>query len=117
MTLEQLAFVFFAAVALGGALMSGLIAAKLRVPRGLAPLHGLGGLAGVGLLLTANLSHAAATPRAWLALGVFAAGLAGGVLFFAILFPKRTPLPLIAAHGSLGAIGLYLLYRVAFAAA
>ena len=117
MTLEQLAFVFFAAVALGGLLMGGLIAARVQVPRNLGPLHGIGGLAGVALLLTANLRHAAVTERAWWALGVFAAGLCGGLLLFVFLFPKRTPLPLIAAHGSLGAAGLYLLYRVAFPAA
>jgi hypothetical protein len=115
MTLLQMAFLCFAAVALGGVLMASLIAAKLQVPRALAPLHGLGGLAGVGLLLAANL-RGAASERAWLALGVFAAGLAGGVLFFMILFPKRTPALLIAGHGGLALVGLYLLYGVAFPA-
>jgi hypothetical protein len=116
MTLERLAFLVFAAVALGGLSMGGLILARLKLPRGLGPLHGLGGLAGTGLLLAANLQHAAAAPRAWLALGVFAAGLAGGVLFFAILFRQRTPLFLIAGHGSLALVGLYLLYPLAFPA-
>lgn len=117
MTLEQLAFVFFVAVAAGGLLMGGLMAARIQVPRGLGPLHGIGGLSGVALLLAANLHHTAVTERAWWALGVFAAGLCGGLLFFVFLFPKRTPLPLVAVHGSVAVAGLYLLYRVAFPAA
>jgi hypothetical protein len=116
MSLLQLSFACFAAIALGGLLMAGLIAAKVPVPRFIPPLHGLGGLAGVGLLLAANLRAAAVPERAWLALGVFAAGLAGGVLFFMILFPKRTPPLLIAGHGGLALLGLYLLYGVAFPA-
>jgi hypothetical protein len=115
MTLQQLAFLCFIAVALGGLLMALLIASGKAVPRGLGPLHGIGGLAGVGLLLAANL-QGGATLRAWAALGVLAAGLAGGVLFFVVLFPKRTPPLLIAGHGGLAVLGLCLLYRVAFPA-
>lgn len=117
MTLQQLAFVLFAAIALGGLLMAGLIVARIQVPRLLGPLHGIGGLAGVALLLVANLRHAPASPLSWWALAAFTAGLCGGLLFFVVLFPKRTPLPLMAGHGGLALAGLYLLYRAAFQAA
>lgn len=115
MTLQQLAFLCFAGVALGGLLMVLLISSGKAVPRGLAPVHGAGGLAGVGLLLAANLQGPASL-RAWLALGAFAAGLAGGVLFFMVLFPKRTPPLLVAGHAGLAVLGLCLLFRVAFPA-
>ena len=110
----QIAFAVIAAVAAGGVLMAVMIAAKRSIPSVMGPGHGLGGLFGVGLLLAAILRSPSADSRAWLAWGVLAAGLAGGALFFAILFRKRAPLLLVAGHGSLGAIGLYLLYRVAF---
>lgn len=111
MTLTQIAFYAFAAIAAGGILMAGLIAVKAKIP-GILPLgHGLGGLAALGLLFAANLRGEAATPdRAWWALVVFASGFVGGVIFFRILFKDRATLPLALLHGSLGGLGLWLLY-------
>ena len=116
MNLMQIAFVFFAAVAAGGVLMAAMIAAKRRIPAILGPGHGLGGCCALSLLVIALLRSPSAGGRAWLACGVLAAGLIGGVLFFAVLFRKRAPLPLVLEHGSLGAIGIFLLYRIAFPA-
>lgn len=115
MSLIQISFLFFAAIAAGGLLMAGLILAKVKVPALLPPAHGLGGLAAVALLFYANLQLGDAAPdRAWWALAVFAAGLVGGLLFFRVLFKQSAPLFLIAGHGSVAALGLFLLYGVAF---
>lgn len=111
MTLTQIAFWAFAAIASGGLLMVLLIAAKVRFP-GILPIgHGLGGLVALGLLFAANLRGEAATPdRAWWALAVFASGFVGGVILFRVLFKDKATLPLALMHGSLGGLGLWLLY-------
>lgn len=110
MSLHQIAFLLFAAIAAGGLTMAGLIAAGIRIPSFMGPGHGLGGLAAAGTLLFANLRGGEATPvQAWWALVVFTAGLIGGLLLFRVLFKNRTPLALVAVHGSAGALGLYLL--------
>ena len=111
----QIAFLFFAAIAAGGLLMAGLILAKVKVPSIIPPAHGLGGLAALAFLFWVNLQGGDATPdRAWWALVVFAGGFVGGLLFFRVLFKKSAPLYLIAGHGSVAAVGLYLLYGVAY---
>jgi hypothetical protein len=111
----QIAFLFFAAIAAGGLLMAGLILAKVKIPPILPIGHGLGGLAALGFLFWVNLQGGDATlDRAWWALVVFAAGFVGGLLFFRVLFKNAAPLFLIAGHGSVAAVGLYLLYGVAF---
>lgn len=114
MSLMQIAFLFFAAIAAGGLLMVGMIFAKIQIPSFLGPVHGLGGLAAVAFLLYACLQGDATPERAWWALGVFTAGLMGGLLFFRVLFPKSAPLLLIGGHGSVAALGLFLLFPVAF---
>lgn len=115
MSLTQIAFLFFAAIAAGGLLMAGIIVAKRKVPSFLPPLHGLGGLGAVAVLFAANLMGEATPDRAWWALVVFTAGLVGGLLFFRVLFKNAAPLLLVAGHGSLAVLGLWLLYPVAFA--
>lgn len=115
MSLLQIAFLFFAAIAAGGLLMAAMIVFKARIPSYFGPAHGIGGLAALALLFFANLQLGDATPpNAWWALGVFAAGLIGGLLFFRVLFKQTAPLWLVAGHGSVAALGLYLLYGVAF---
>lgn len=114
MQLIQIAFLFFAAIAAGGALMVGLIAAKKPIP-GILPIgHGLGGLAALAVLLYALLQMDPAPVRAWWAFGVFATGFAGGVFLFRFVFRNAAPLVMALGHGSLGVIGLYLLYGAAF---
>lgn len=114
MNLTQIAFVLLAAIASGGLLMLGMILVKRPIPAFLGPAHGLGGLVGLAVLFAANLQNDAAPERAWWALGVFLAGFIGGLLFFRVLFKNRTPLLLVAGHGSLAVLGLWLLYPVAF---
>lgn len=115
MTHLQIAFLLFAAIAAGGVMIAGLVAAKVRFPAFLGMGHGLGALAALGFLLYVNLSAGAATPpRAWWAFAVFAAGFSGGVLLFRVLFKNNATLPLALMHGSAGAIGLFLLYGAAF---
>ena len=95
--------------------MAAMILFKARVPSFFAPAHGIGALAAIALLFIANLRLGDATPaNAWWALGVLTAGLIGGLLFFRVLFKQSAPLWLIAGHGSVAAVGLYLLYGVAF---
>lgn len=114
MSLIQISFFFFAAIAAGGVLMLALIAAKKNFP-GILPIgHGVGGLAAIAFLAYVLLQMEPAPERGWWALGVFAAGFAGGVLFFRVIFKNSAPLILAIGHGSVGAVGLYLLYGVAF---
>ncbi|WP_420467714.1 hypothetical protein [Panacagrimonas sp.] len=116
MTTLQIAFLTLAAVAAGGVLMTALIVASKPIPAFLGPAHGLAALAAVGVLFAVNLSLGDTTPvLAWWALGVFVAGLVGGLLLFRVLFKDKAPLALALAHGSVGALGLYLLYGAAFA--
>ncbi len=115
MPLLQIAFYFFAAIAAGGATMAAMIAIGLKIPSFMGPGHGLGGLAALGTLFYANLHGGDATPTlAWWALVVLLGGLIGGLLLFRVLFKDRTPLALVAVHGSAGSLGLYLLYGAAF---
>lgn len=115
MTLTQLAFFAFAAIAAGGLGLTLLILLRVRFPSWLGMGHGLGGLASLALLLVANLRGGDATPmQAWWALLVFLAGLIGGLILFRVLFKDRATLPLALMHGSVGGVGLYLLYGAAF---
>lgn len=111
----QLAFLLFAAIAAGGVLMALLILAKIKIPSFIPPAHGLGGLAALAFLFWVNLQGGDATPeRAWWALVVFTGGFVGGLLFFRVLFKQSAPLFLVAGHGSVAALGLWLLYGAAF---
>lgn len=112
--LTQIAFALFAAIAAGGLCMLAMIVAKIRLPSFFAPAHGLGGLGALAVLFAANLTGEATPALAWWALGVFSAGLVGGLLLFRVLFKNGAPLFLIAGHGSVAVLGLYLLYGVAF---
>ena len=115
MTLPQIAFALFAAVAMGGLVMTLMILVRVRLPAFLGPAHGLGGLAALLFLFGVNLHSGDATPTtAWWALGVFFLGFVGGLLLFRVLFKEKAPLSLAALHGSIGAVGLYLLYSSAF---
>lgn len=115
MDLFLISFVLFCAIAAGGLTMAGMIAAGMRVPPFMGMGHGLGALASLGVLLVACLRGGDATPdRAWWALAVLLAGLVGGLVLFKVLFVNRTPLALVAVHGSVAALGLYLLYGVVF---
>lgn len=114
MNLTQIAFVIFALVAAGGVTMALMIAAKKPIPSFMPPGHGLAGLVALAVLLAANLIGPDTTERAWWAFGVFAAGFSGAALLFRVIFKNKPPLLMVAGHGSIGAIGLYLLYGVAF---
>jgi len=110
-TLTQIAFLLFAAIAAGGLTMGAIIAFGKSPPSFMGVGHGLGGLAACATLFVANLQGGDATPdMAWWALIVFTSGLIGGLLLFRVLFKGATPLFLVAGHGSIAALGLYLLY-------
>ncbi|WP_152551457.1 hypothetical protein [Polycyclovorans algicola] len=107
-------FWWFLAVAAGGSLMVGMIATKRPIPRAISMGHGLFALVAVGALFTVNLWGEAQTPElAWWAFGVLTAGLIGGLLFFRVLFKDKAPLWLALGHGSVGVVGLVLLYNAA----
>ena len=112
MSLYALAFVIFAAIAAGGVLMAGLIGSGRPVPKQIPVAHGLGALAGLTVLLYANLTGSP-SELAWWAFGIFAAGSLGGLLLFKFVFKQGAPMLIIAGHASLGLVGLYLLLRVA----
>ena len=115
MSLTQIAFFLFAAIAAGGLGLATLVALKVRFPALLGLGHGLGGFVALATLLAANLQGGDATPAlAWWALAVFFGGFVGGVVLFRVLFKDRATLPLALLHGSAGALGLVLLYQAAF---
>ncbi|WP_043768644.1 hypothetical protein [Algiphilus aromaticivorans] len=113
MTLLQLTFFIFLALALGGVLMACLILLKYRVPRALSNGHGLLALVALAIFLAANLT-ADNGALAWWAFGVLAAGFLGGGFLFRFLFRDRAPIKLIAGHAALGVTGLALLGLSAF---
>ncbi len=116
MSLAPLAFYIFMTIALGGIVMTGFILAEKKIPAFLGPLHGLGGLVGLGTLLLANLRGPSEAPeRAWWALAIFATGFIGGVVFFRVLYRESAPVVLVAGHAMLALIGLATLYPFAFA--
>jgi len=110
MTLLQIAFLLFALVATFGFLMFMLIAFRVRLPKFLRIGHGIAGFSALCFLLFALASAPNAPVHAWWALGLFAAGLLGGVLLFRLIFPQKSPLVMIAGHGLIGLAGLYLLW-------
>lgn len=115
MSLIQWAFVLFVAGACGGVSLAVLVALRIRFPRWFGPAHGLLGLLALVLLFAANLLGEQQTPAlAWWALGLLAAALSGGLVFFRVLHPGRVPLPLALLHGGLALVGVYVLYRAAF---
>ncbi|QHS11257.1 hypothetical protein [Sinimarinibacterium sp. NLF-5-8] len=110
----SLVFWLFAAVAVGGVTLASASTLGLKLPKALGMVHGMAALASVALLLIVNFLGGQDTPEtAWWALAVFTVGLIGGLLFFRVLFPQRTPTLLIVGHGGLGVLGLYLLYCAA----
>lgn len=115
MNLFQLSFVLFALVASGGVLLTGLVASGVRFPSFIGTAHGVFALVSLCVLFAADLRGEQSTPvLAWWALVVFVSGFVGGMVLFRIIFRNRATLPLALMHGSLGAVGLFLLYRAAF---
>mgnify|MGYP000309556114 CR=1 FL=1 len=90
MNLWMVMFWVFLAVAAGGTTMAVLIAAKRPIPKFMSMGHGLFALVAAAALFVINLTGEAQTPAlAWWALGVFTAGLVGGLLFFRVLFKDK----------------------------
>ena len=115
MNLVQITFTVFLAVAAGGLLLAILVARNARIPAVLSTGHGLAGLLAICGLFAVNLHMGdVTTSRSWWALGVLLSGFIGGLLFFRVIFKDRATLPLVFAHGGVAAIGLYLLFSVAF---
>jgi len=114
MTLLHVAFYFFALVAMGGLGIAALIGAGVRFPGFLPIGHGAAGFAALIVLLFAAARTPEAPPGAWWALAVFAAGFLGGVLLFRLMFRKNPPPLLIAGHGLVAGVGLYLLWAASF---
>ena len=118
MTMATSAFYLFAVVAASGVVTTALLLAERQVPGFFGPLHGFGGLLGLGLLLLGIL-HGSASPtpvpaQAWAALAILAIGFLGGFVFFRVHHHHSAPIALVAGHAALLLIGLATLYPVAF---
>ncbi|QQD19138.1 hypothetical protein I6N98_04595 [Spongiibacter nanhainus] len=108
-------FWVFASLAAGGLLIGLCYTTRVSLPSWLGAAHGMAGLFAVGAFFIVNLLHAPqAGVLAWWSLGAFAAGVVGGLLLFRVLFPGKAPIWSMMMHGSVAAVGLYLLYAVAF---
>jgi hypothetical protein len=106
----SLALSIFLVVAVAGDVMAVLVYLKRPIPAYATRAHMIAAAVGLAVLLLALLS-AGGSQLAWIALGIFAAGFAGGYLMFAVMFAgKRAPLWAIAAHGSLGWAGIVVLF-------
>lgn len=115
MSALQLLFWVFAAIAAGGLGIATLSLAGMQLPAVVRSGHGMAALFTVAALFVVNLLGEAATPvNAWWALGVLLAGLIGGLLFFKVLVRGKPPAWLMFGHGSVGALGVYLLYTAAY---
>lgn len=113
--LHTIAFILFAAAALGGAYMTFRIATHAPVPASLGKGHGLAALAALAILFLANLLGREATPAAaWWAFIVLLSGFLGGLLVIAQVYQHRPPLWFVGLHGALAVLGLVLLFGVAF---
>lgn len=114
MSLVQIVFYIFCAIAFGGASIATAIWLNIRLPSVLPILHGLGGLVAIGLLAYVLAGMPSEASNLWWPFIILGAGFLGGVLFFRVLYPRKAPHFLIAGHGLVGLIGLFLLYRIAF---
>ncbi len=106
----SLALLIFVAVAVAGDVMAALTLTKRPIPTYATQGHMV--TAAVGLVVLAlALFTGGGSHLAWISLAIFAAGFAGGYFMFAVLFAgKRAPIWAIVAHGSLGWIGIVVLY-------
>lgn len=110
MSLLLIGYVGLLAGAGSGVLMSGASLAKQNYPRWLPTAHGLANLGALFVLFLGLIFSDLFFPsRVWWGLGILVAALAGGLIFFRVLFPQKAPAPLIALHVILAAIGLFLL--------
>lgn len=118
MNLAQWAYLLLAAGAFGGILFAMLVTAKVRYPRWFGAGHGLLGLTGAALMGVAlsRRGGAEAHPSQWWAYAAVVAALLGGATLFRVLSPQQRPLLLVAAHGALALVGLWLLFPVVFGA-
>ena len=105
-----LALLIFVTVAVAGDVMAVLVFTKRPIPAYATQAHMISAAVGLAVLLLALLT-VGGSGLAWIALGIFAAEFAGGYFLFAVLFAgKRAPMWAIAAHGSLGWIGIVVLF-------
>ena len=117
MTALQILFWVFAAIAAGGLGIALLTMVGVNLPALVRTGHGLAALFALAGLFVINLLGEGSTPaNAWWALGVLTAGLIGGLLFFKVLVRGKPPAGLMFGHGSVGALGVFLLYTAAFQA-
>jgi hypothetical protein len=105
--MPTISFGLLSLVAAGGLLMLAIVVSGNKIPKFLGILHGLGGLAGVGLLWAALGVEKGLVPGA-----VLTAAMIGGIVFFKAIFRKSRPLMFVVGHGALAGTGLYLLYQV-----
>ncbi|MGH1420473.1 MAG: hypothetical protein ACRBEQ_01535 [Hyphomonas sp.] len=97
----------------GGALMGGFTLFKLPPPKWLPPIHGLVNLGAVFIIFLGLVSSDQLLPsQLWWGLGISVAALAGGLIFFRILYPTKPPFFLIFLHAVLAAIGITLLLPI-----
>lgn len=105
----KVAVLIFAIAAAGGLILAIQHFRGANRPWPLAILHGLGGAAGLVLLLVAVL-QAEAPSQAKLALGLFVAAALGGFLLFAKrLQGKGLPSPVVIIHAGVAVVAFLIL--------
>jgi hypothetical protein len=103
------AFIILAAAGAAGVLLIALHFTRMRIPRGLAPGHGLAALSGLTLIVIQALrGGASGTVHATLAfLGIAALG--GALIFSQHVRKRRLSLEVMGVHAVVAAVGILAL--------
>lgn len=105
----NLAILVFAVAAVGGLVLAVMHFKGVRRPWALTIIHGLGGAAGLVLLLIPVLKGAV-PGQAKLALGLFLVAALGGFLLFSFrLQDKKLPSAVVLIHGAVAVVAFLIL--------
>jgi len=105
----KVSLIFFAIAAFGGLTLLALRLKNKTIPMGLAILHGLFAATGLGILIIAALTAAAAVT---LPIILFVVAVLGGFLLFSFhVRGRQIPVPFALIHGAVAVVAFVILLR------